>query len=147
MLSPFGATSFGDEVNTRLTIEFKLDEKQVEHWDAFDTWAIAYLVEHSDRLFKKVLTIEQVKEAYKSPVTRKEGYQPHLRCKINTSSDKACRTWNTNSDGIELPPLRNVLCVPRITLSHLWIMSRDCGFVLSVNDIMASAPLEILCPF
>ena len=91
VLSPFGATSFGDEVNTRPTIEFKLDKKQVAHWEAVDKWAIAYLVEHSDRLFKKVLTIEQVKEAYKSPVTRKEGYQPHLRCKINTSGDKACR--------------------------------------------------------
>ncbi len=27
VLSPFGATSFGDEVNPRLTIEFWLDEK------------------------------------------------------------------------------------------------------------------------
>ena len=84
VLSPFGATSFGDEVNPRLTIEFKLDENQDAHWNAFDKWAIAYLAEHSERLFKKILTIEQVKEAYKSPVTRREGYHSHLRCKINT---------------------------------------------------------------
>ena len=147
VLRPFGATSFGDEVNPRFTIEFKWDENQEAHWNAFDKWAVASLAEHSERLFKKTLTIEQVKEAYKSPVTRKEGYQPHLRCKMNTQGEKARRAWNTNNDRIELPHLRIVSCVPRITLSHLWIMSRDCGFVLSVNDITASPPPEIRCPF
>ena len=93
--NPFGATSFGDEVNTRQTIEFILDEKQDAHWAAFDKWAIAYLSEHSERLFKKVLTIDQVKDTYKSPVTRKDNYQPHLRCKINTTGEKACRAWKT----------------------------------------------------
>ena len=55
VLSPFGATSFGDEVNPRLTIEFKLDETQEAHWNAFDKWAIAYLAEHSERLLKRPL--------------------------------------------------------------------------------------------
>ena len=36
VLSPFGATSFGDEVNPRQTIEFTLYEKQEAHWNAFD---------------------------------------------------------------------------------------------------------------
>jgi hypothetical protein len=147
VLSPFGATTFNDELNSRQPVEFILDEKQEAHWAAFDTWAIAYLSEHSERIFKKTLTVDQVKDTYKSPVTRKENYPAHLRCKINTTGEKACRAWNTNNDRTDLPPLRNVPCVPRITLSHLWIMARECGFVLSVNDIMASPPPEIKCPF
>ena len=147
VLSPFGATSFGEEVNPRLTIEFTLDENQAAHWNEFDKWPIRYLAEHSERLLKRPLTIDQVKEAHKSPVTRKEGYQATLRCKINTTGEKFCRAWNTNNDRIELPPLRNAPCVPRITMSHLWVMTREFGFVLSVNDIMASPPPELRCPF
>ena len=63
VLSPFGATSFGDEVNPRQTIEFTLDEKQEAHWKAFYKWAIAYIAEHSERLLKRPLTIDQVKES------------------------------------------------------------------------------------
>ena len=88
VISPFGGTAFNDELNSPQTVEFILDDKQEAHWAAFDKLAIAYLSEHSERLFKKVLTIDQVKDTYKSPVTRKENYPAHLRCKINTTGER-----------------------------------------------------------
>ena len=36
VLSPFGASSYGDKVNPRLTIEFTLDGNEEAHWNAFD---------------------------------------------------------------------------------------------------------------
>ena len=67
--SPFGATTFGDEQQTRRTIEWSLNPEQRMFWDAFDAWAQTYIAKHSERLLKKQKTVEQVKECYKSPVT------------------------------------------------------------------------------
>jgi hypothetical protein len=135
-VSPFGATSYGDDTSPRQTIEFRLTEEQLKHWEAFDTWAITYLHANCERIFKKQLTQEQLQESYRSPVTRKQGYEPHLRCKINTSGPKVARAWR-EQERIELPSnLRMLPVIPRITLSHLWMMSKEFGFVLSVNDIL-----------
>ena len=115
--SPFGATSYGDDVSPRQTIEFKLNDEQQKHWEAFDTWAITYVYANCERLFKKSLAQDQLRESYRSPVTRKEGYQPQLRCKMNTSGPKVARAWR-GQERIELPNnLRMVPIIPRITIS------------------------------
>jgi hypothetical protein len=145
--SPFGATSYNDDASVRQTIEFKLSDEQQKHWECFDAWAIAYLSAHSERLFKKPMSPEQIRESYRSPVTRKGDYPPHLRCKTNTAGPKVCRAWQEQTR-IDLPSnLRNVPVIPRITLSHLWIMSTECGFVLSVNYILCLETPEETCPF
>ena len=51
--TPFGASSFNEEASTRKTIDFRLTPEQDEAWKAFDDWAVAYLAEHSERLFKR----------------------------------------------------------------------------------------------
>ena len=117
--SPFGATNYGDDTSSRQTIEFKLNLEQQKHWDAFDNWCLSYLHTNSERIFKKQMTQEQLRESYRSPVTREEGFEPHLRCKINTCGPKVARAWK-DQERIELPSnLRNVPLVPRITLSHM----------------------------
>ena len=68
--SPFGATAYNDEATSRKTIEFNLTPEQEEEFKRFDEWAVSYLSEHSERLFKKSLTSDQVREGYKSPVTK-----------------------------------------------------------------------------
>ena len=145
--SPFGATNYGGDTSPRQTIEFKLTPEQQKHWDAFDTWALTYLFANSERIFKKQMTQEQLRESYRSPVTRKEGFEPHLRCKINTCGQKAVRAWK-DQERIELPNnLKMVPLVPRITLSHTWLMTKEFGFVLSVNDILCLETPEETCPF
>jgi hypothetical protein len=144
---PFRATSYGDDASSRQTIEFKMTDEQQKHWEAFDTWAITYLSTHSERIFKKQLTQDQLRESYRSPVTRKEVYQALLRCKVNTSGQKNARAWR-EQERIELPSnLRNVPLVPRITLSHLWMMSKEFACVLSINDILCLETPEETCPF
>ena len=86
--SPFGATNYGDDTSSRQTIEFKLNPEQQKHWEAFDTWCLSYLHTNSESIFKKQLTQEQLRESYRSPVTRKEGFEPHLRCKINIGGQR-----------------------------------------------------------
>ncbi len=145
--SPFGATSFNDEATSRKTIEFNLTEEQEEQFKKFNEWAIGYLSEHSERLFKKKLTPDQVSEGYRSPVTKKGSYRGHLRCKINSSGTTMVRCWSTEDIRRELPAdLRNHEMVPRINVSHIWMMSREYGWVFQVNDLMVCEGVEV-CPF
>ena len=63
LTTPFGASSFGDEVSNRKTIEFRLPPEMLAYFHALDEWTVPYLAEHSERIFKKKMTIEQVAQS------------------------------------------------------------------------------------
>ena len=145
--TPFGATSFNDEAATRKTIEFTLSPDQETRFQDFDKWAIGYLSKNSDRLFKKSLNQEQIKDLYKSPITKRGDFPPHLRCKINVSGSAICRCWDSDNNRTQIPDdLKNCDLVPRIHISHMWMMQKEVGFVLNVIDLMC-IPKEEICPF
>ena len=55
--------------------------------------------------------------------------------------------WSETDERRELPQeLRGSLLVPRIQVSHLWMMSREYGWVLQVGDMMVLDSTEE-CPF
>ena len=147
--TPFGANTYNDEDTPRKTLDFRLTDQQAEDFVAFDSWAIQYLADNSERLFKKQLTKAQVEEHYRSPMSQKEGYQPLLRCKVNCTGAAACRCWNGDGERVSMPDdLRECELVPRLHLSHLWVMGRDFGWVLNVIDLQileGGAVME--CPF
>ena len=147
--TPFGASTYNNEDTPRKTLEFRLTDQQVEEFVDFDTWAIQYLADNSERLFKKQLTKAQVEEHYRSPLSRKEGYQPLLRCKVNCTSAAACRCWNGDNERVSMPEdLRECELVPRLHLSHLWVMGRDFGWVFNTVDLMImEGDAELECPF
>jgi len=72
--------------------KINLTEEQEEQFQRFDEWAVGYLAEQSERLFKKKLTPDQVREGYRSPVTKKGSYRGHLRCKINSAGGAMVRS-------------------------------------------------------
>ena len=147
--SPFGATSFNDETNmsSRRTIEFNLTPELEDVFQSFDEWACEYLSEHSERIFRKTLSIDQIRDGYRSPVTKKGSYRGHLRCKINMSGTAAVRCWDDKKQRIAIPAdLRNCELIPRISISHLWLMSREYGWVFQLNDLQVLQSEEE-CPF
>ena len=145
--TPFGMTSYNNETCSRKTVEFNLYPDQEKALQKFDEWAIAYIATNSERILKKKATLDQVRESYKSPVTRKRDYNAHLRCKINTSGSNMVRCWDEDNQRCELPSdLRTYKLVPRINISHLWMMSREFGWVLLISDMMISKTTEP-CPF
>jgi hypothetical protein len=146
--TPFGASTYNDEVSTRKTLDLRVDENEAEFFQALDVWAVEYLSKNSERLFKKGLTPAQVQEHYRSPVATKEGYQPLIRTKINTSGLNAVRCWNAQCEAIALPEdLRGCQLLAHVQLSHLWIMGRDFGWVLTVHDLMITEQVSHECPF
>ena len=145
--SPFGATTFGDEEATRKTLEFSLSPEQQEMFQAFDEWVVNYLAENATRFFKKPMSLDLIRAQYKSPVTQKGDYRPMLRTKINTAGTSPVRVWNENDERVELPAdLRGYELVPRLQISHLWIMSKEFGFVINCTDIMVRSQPE-MSPF
>jgi len=134
--TPFGATSFGGEEGGRKTLEFSLSAEQEKGWQAFDEWAIGYLAKNSYRLFKSIKTEEQIRENYRSPVQKKGDYRSLLRCKVNVDGSHPVRCWNVNRERVELPEdLRDMELVGKIILSHLWMMSKEYGFVMLCSDL------------
>ena len=89
LTTPFGASSFGDDATTRKNLDFRLSQDSVwlAYFDAIDAWAIPYI--NSERLFKKTLTDEQVREIYKPIVQRKNPYPASIRCKNNMAGGGA----------------------------------------------------------
>mgnify|MGYP001211786240 CR=1 FL=1 len=145
--TPFGATSFGGEEGGRKTLEFSLSAEQEKEWASFDAWAVSYLAQNSYRLFKAIKTEEQIRENYRSPVQKKGDYRATLRCKVNTDGAHPVRCWNVAKERVDLPEdLRDTELVAKISLSHLWMMSREYGFVLNCTDLqLRSSSAE--CPF
>ena len=146
--TPFGANNYGDESSSRKTLDLRVTDTECEFFSKLDDWAIDYITKNSERLFKKSLTRAQVAEHYRSPVSTKEGYQPLVRTKINTAGQNAVRCWSTDREVIELPEdLRGCSFLAQVHLSHLWIMGRDFGMVISCQDLQILEQTSHECPF
>ncbi len=147
--SPFGATNFDRDVTAvRQNLELRLTKELEDYFSEFDTWAVGYLAANSERLFKKQLTEAQIKESYHSPVKHSEKYDPLLRTKINTSGNYATRFWDAEGKALAYPAcLKGVRLIPRLHVSHLWIMGSSCGFALNVTDLRLEEVPVVECPF
>jgi hypothetical protein len=145
--TPFGATSFTEGEGGRKTLEFSLSPEQEKEWQAFDDAAVEYLVKHSFRLFKALKTEAQIRENYRSPVSKKGDYRATLRCKVNVDGSHTVRCWDVNRARVDLPEdLRDTELVAKVMLSHLWMMSKEYGFVALCTDLQVrSSSAE--CPF
>ena len=145
--TPFGATTFDGQESTQKTIEFNISDEEVEEFRGIVEWLAGYLAIHSERIFKKAMSKEQVAESLRSPVTHRGGYQPHLRCKIRPSNVRVWDAFGRIRESGLPSDLRGYRLVPRVVIEKLWIMSRECGLVLQVSDMMVLEREETVCPF
>ena len=146
--TPFGAGSYGDEVTARKTLDLRVNDAEYEFFNQLDNWAVDYIAKNSERLLKKRLTRDQVREHYRSPVTAKEGYQPLVRTKINAGGQNVVRCWDTSKEAVSLPEdLKACNFLAHVHLSHLWMMGRDYGWVISCQDLMILDQVSQECPF
>ena len=108
---------------------------------------MTYITCHSERLFKKCLAIEQVRDGYKPCVSRRGTYPPTLRCKLKIGGSSVVRCWTPSEERmLVLDNFKDFELVPRVTVLHLWVMNREFGFVLQVNDMLCQEVSQS-CPF
>jgi len=157
LTAPFGPSSFDkDPAATRMSFDIRCPEEAQDFFQNLDAWAVEYLAEHSERLFKKKLSPEQVAVGYVSCLKTKEGYEPLIRAKINTEGKKAICYWTP--DGKERGPpesWRGVRMMLKLHVSHLWIMGTQFGLAINALDAQvleqeeedATAATRRSCPF
>ena len=146
--TPFGAGTYNGEEAKRKTIEFTLSQEDEETLQCIYEWTVPYLAKHSERLFRKNLSPEQVVDTLKHPIIKKGDYRSQIRCKLDTSGSNSVRCWSTTGQRVALPEdLRGYKLLPRIVLSHMWCMTKECGFVFLVTDLQLLESEQEVCPF
>ena len=147
--TPFGPSRFDKTQTTRRhSLEFRCNPEIMESFARFDEWAVSYLTEHSERIFKKPLTKEQIVEMYRSPISQKGDYPAILRTKINLDVGGTCRFWTTEGTMREPPAnWKTAEFVPHLTIRNLWITGAMCGVTLEVNDLQVHDAPQKCCPF
>jgi hypothetical protein len=138
---PFGPSNFDKDPNaTRMNLDFRVAGDAAAYFDGLDAWAFDYLCAHSERLFKKNLTLAQVKDMYHPCLRRAPGYEPLLRTKYNAAGTRgACRFWTASGEERE-PPIDwlDAELTPHLHISHLWMMGGSCGLVVNASDVLVT---------
>jgi hypothetical protein len=138
---PFGPSNFDkDSSATRRNLDFRVSGDAAAYFDGLDAWAVDYICAHSERLFKKNLTLAQVKDMYHPCLRRAPGYEPLLRTKYNTPGTRgACRFWTAGAEERDAPAdWRDSELTPHLHINHLWMMGGSCGLVVNVCDMLVT---------
>ena len=69
---PFEPSVFGETESERRNLVIETQSELLEEFARLDEWLIRYIAEHSERFFKKRLTVDQVRAAYSSCVRHSE---------------------------------------------------------------------------
>ena len=139
--APFGPSNFDKDPNAaRQNLDIRVSGETAAYFDGLDSWAVEYLCAHSERLFKKNLSLAQVRDMYHPCLRKAPGYDPLLRCKYNTPGTRgACRFWTADGQEREPPSdWREAELTPHVHVSHLWLMGGSCGLVVNVCDLLVS---------
>ena len=134
---PFDASNFDkDPEAQRLSLAIETDDELKNVFTVFDAWVVQYMAEHSVRIFKKEMTLEQVKACYNSCLKEsKEPYPPILKCKIDKGNRKGICCWSPSGHRVDPPgDWRTVLIKPRLHVSHVWLNNSTCGVVIQITD-------------
>ena len=133
---PFCPSTFDkDPLATRLSMVLECDEELQQFASALDEWAVNYLACHSERIFKKQLTPDQIRVNYNGLLKQAPGYPPTLKCKMDLEGRREICCWDLNGERIEAPgDWRTVVVKPKLHFSHLWIMGAQYGIVVQLTD-------------
>ena len=146
-MTPFGPSSFDkDPQATRQQLDVRLGSAE-PFFQNLDNWAIAYISEHSERLFRKKLSAEQITERYHPCVRTSEKHPSLLRTKINLGGNNFCLFWNSKEELVEAPESWKIEFRPRVDISHLWVMGSSCGLVLTCSHLLLAETKEVAFPF
>ena len=143
MRVPFEPSTFDkDPQATRLNLVLECTPQVQEAFQHFDEWLTEYLAEHSERILKKRLTVEQVKANYSSAVrVSDKGYAATLKVKMDTAGKNEVCLWHNlcsrPKPQTEAPSRwRDYRVRPRLHISHLWIMGSTFGPVVRITDAL-----------
>lgn len=158
----FEPSSFDKDPNSqRLNLILETTPQVLESFQKLDEWLIGYIAEHSERILKRKLSVEQVRANYASPIKLSEkGYPATLKTKMDLAPGKhaiACWSCESHERGKSREPpelWREYKVRPCLHVTHLWLMGQSMGPLVRITDAMlepdesaAAAHKERVNPF
>ena len=113
-----------------------------------DAWARSYAYQHSERLFGKVLTFDQINERYMGVVKTNEKYPPYLKVKIAADVRNQPLYWTLEKTKRGPPTERvgsELLC--QFKIAGFWFMASSFGLSVQLANAQVIEGVEHVCPF
>ena len=147
LYTQWGPSNFDPTTATsRCNFDFVCDEKLSAQLGSLDAWALNYIEKNAPRILGKSLTKEQVQDGYKPALVLRGSYPTQVRCKINLAGQRAVRCWDEAGQPREMPQdWKGCRYVAKVNLSHLYIMSKEFGWVFNLTDIQIFEDARV-CP-
>jgi hypothetical protein len=122
-----GQSIFDKDANTpRQNLELRCQEQVAAFVDGLDEWTVEYLSAHSERLFRKALTLAQVKDMYHPTLCQAVGYDPLLRPMPGSRGE--CRLWTASHMRRGTPvDWHDTELTVQLHTSHMRLMGGKCG--------------------
>ena len=153
LFSPFGLSRYPGDKSARVSLDLRCtDDETLELFREIDAWAPVELAAHSERIFGKKLSLEQVQAAYRPCLRQKEGFLPLLHTKVTLDDGPNATTfWDEQKQKCDPPEdFRNVSALVKLSVPHLWISNcNSFGFVVNVvsMQLQKQQPVIVKCPF
>ena len=138
LATPFEPSTFIESTSSRKDLVINITEGMRKDLARLDAMLIVYIPEHSERLLKKRLSLEQVRAAYTPRVRTAKDYPPSIKTKVELGEGKyAVACWDDCGESIAIPsPWRDFVIKPRIVVSNLWIFGGKFGPILRTTDVL-----------
>ena len=137
----------GDQATGRLSLCLRGDDAVMNEATALDEWAISYATAHSERLFGKTLSRDQIMDRYSGVVKKSTTYPPYVKIKIGTDRN-APSYWDCEKERRDDPDdftLCQLQC--RVKLVSFWFMNSGFGLTCQLVDAQVLEESRVACPF
>ena len=143
MRIPFEPSTFSESISSR-KIAIDITDATRKEFARLDAVLMVYISEHSERPFKKRMSLEQVRNNYSSPIHTSENHPSCIKTKVELGEGKyAVACWSEDGESIDLPESwRAYLIKPKIVVSSLWMFGSKFGPVLRLTDAMLQPKCE-----
>ena len=144
---PSAFKSVSGDSTGRLSLCLSGNDAVMNEAQELDTWAVDYATQHSERLFGKTLTKDQVTDRYNGVFKKADKYQPFIKIKIG-SDRNAPSYWDVEKQKREAPEDFTTCSLNcRIRLVGFWYMNTSFGLTCQLMDAMVTAESSVSCPF
>ena len=135
MTPAFEPSGFNGQEADRMTLSLRVPDEILPEIKALDDWFLAYATEHSERLFNRKMSLEQIQGCYTSPLKVHEKWGASLRVKYTAAGAQATRFWTPEKQRRQAPDAwKEAIVTSRVQIRSVWFLGPGFGLTLTLND-------------
>ena len=134
-----------------MNLDLSCTESMLETLAQIDDWALAQLAKDTKLYFKKELSENELRSAYRTCATAHEKggvqYPATVRAKVMLEGPNKIRCWGPNKEPRDIPlDFRGCKLTPQLVVKSLWLMNGSAGVLFECLDLIVEEE-DISCPF